>query len=73
LSVLGSCAAMVAARLFLHAKEVGMIVDVGDDFPQPMKAELQAYGEEMFWFRNRIDGERRTTRALNIYSAEERG
>lgn len=64
---------MVGARTFLPASRVGMVVDVGTDFPAPMRAALESYGDAMFWFRPRADGAPTTTRALNIYSGEERG
>ena len=47
-----------------------MIIDVGTDFPAAIKAQLLAYGEDMWFFR---PGDRLTTRALNIYSEEVRG
>lgn len=42
-----------------------MIVDTGLDFPDDFRRQLEAFGDEMIWFRPR-DG--LTTRALNIYS-----
>jgi len=56
---------MTGARLFLPPEQCGMIIDMGDDFPQNFYHELLDFGKEMFWFRAR---EAKTTRALNIYS-----
>jgi hypothetical protein len=64
---------MVAARAFLPASSVGLIVDRGVDFPPAIQAALETYGSDMIHFRERTDGKRLTTRALNIYSGERRG
>ena len=56
---------MIAARLFLPPGHCGLLVDEGDDFPEHFKLQLEAFGEEMIWFRQRKG---KTTRALNIYS-----
>jgi hypothetical protein len=42
-----------------------MIIDIGHDFPDTFRRQLEALGDEMTWFRPR-DG--LTTRALNLYS-----
>lgn len=66
----GGTYAIIGARLFLPPSELGIIIDVGTDFPPSMLESLKSYGDEMFAFRA---GERLTTRALNLYSGEERG
>jgi hypothetical protein len=63
-------AATIASRLFLPPTLLGMIIDVGTDFSPRIKDELLSYGTEMWHFR---EGDRLTTRALNIYSEEVRG
>lgn len=62
----GGTYAMVGARLFLPPTLVGIIIDVGTDFPPDIMTNLKAYGDEMFAFRKR---DRLTTRALNLYSS----
>ncbi|CED83075.1 Carbohydrate kinase PfkB [Phaffia rhodozyma] len=69
----GGTYAIVGSRLFLPPQSLGMIVDKGDDFPDRIGRELEAYGTDMWHFRNRTDGERKTTRALNMYTGEARG
>lgn len=64
---------MIGARTFLPASLVGLIVDRGVDFPEEMTDRLGEYGMDMVHFRERTDGDRLTTRAVNIYSGEKRG
>jgi hypothetical protein len=64
---------MIGARAFLPASYVGLIIDEGIDFPPTMKATLEEYGKEMLHFRDRTDGDRLTTRTLNLSSGERRG
>ncbi|KAL7414592.1 Ribokinase-like protein [Mrakia frigida] len=66
----GGTYATIASRLFLPPTLLGMIIDVGTDFPPRIMDELLSYGSEMWHFR---EGDRLTTRALNIYSEEVRG
>lgn len=61
---------MVATRLFLPAGQCGMVVDKGSDFPSHFEQQLQAYGDDMVYFRQR-DG--LTTRAVNMYSGTKIG
>ena len=61
---------MTAARLFLPASHVGLLVDRGDDFPNHFTEELESLGEEMIYFRERPG---KTTRAVNIYSGRSIG
>lgn len=63
--------AIIGARVFLSPIHVGMIVDIGLDFPDHMRQTLRSYGDAIWHWRDRPDGT--TTRALNIYSGEERG
>ena len=55
----------------LPAKEIGMIVDRGNDFPGYVQQKLDSYGSDMWHFRDGL--ERNTTRALNLYRGEHRG
>lgn len=48
-----------------------MIVDRGHDFPSEIQQKLDAYGEEMWLYRD--DMSRGTTKALNEYKGELRG
>jgi hypothetical protein len=48
-----------------------MIVDKGADFPRKIDIALRAYGEDMWFFRNR-PGADTTTRALNKYTGDHR-
>jgi hypothetical protein len=47
-----------------------MIVDKGEDFPQPIDAALKTYGESMWLFREQPGTA--TTRALNSYTGDHR-
>jgi hypothetical protein len=53
----------------LPARQVGMVVDKGQDFPPPIHAKLLEYGSEMWLFREQQSG---TTRALNSYIGDHR-
>ena len=44
-----------------------MIVDAGADFPADIRAELDAFGSDMWRFRPSSQG---TTRAMNKYQGE---
>lgn len=48
-----------------------MIVDKGNDFPRHVQESLDAYGNDMWLYRD--DPQRITTRALNMYRGELRG
>lgn len=50
---------------------MGMIVDKGHDFPEPIDRALLSYGRDMWLFREQRD--LKTTRALNSYRGEHRG
>ncbi|KAK4705250.1 hypothetical protein P7C70_g957, partial [Phenoliferia sp. Uapishka_3] len=65
----GGTYAIVGARMWLAANEVGIVVDRGNDFPREIQQELDAMGPEMWHFR---DQDRPTTRALNLYTGEHR-
>lgn len=60
----------VAARMWLAAHEVGIVVDRGSDWPKEVQDKLDKFGE-MWTFRNNQD--QLTTRALNLYKGEHRG
>jgi len=47
-----------------------MIVDRGHDFPEWIQSTLEQYGHDMWFFR---DQPLETTRAANIYQANDRG
>ncbi|KIJ56538.1 hypothetical protein M422DRAFT_22703 [Sphaerobolus stellatus SS14] len=67
----GGTYAAIGARTFLPARDIGMIVDKGPDFPEDILKQLLSYGEEMWFFREQETGQ--TTRALNKYVGEHRG
>ena len=48
-----------------------MIIDRGHDFPADIQQALDAYGVDMWLYRD--DTSRGTTRALNAYVGELRG
>ena len=55
----------------LDPTDVGMVVDRGHDFPVHIQDKLDAYGSEMWMFRD--DPTRGTTKALNHYRGDHRG
>lgn len=55
----------------LSPAKIGMIIDRGGDFPPDIKASLNAFGEDMWLYRD--DSKRVTTRAVNIYRGDKRG
>ncbi|VDC06889.1 unnamed protein product [Peniophora sp. CBMAI 1063] len=63
----GGTYAGIGARIWLPASEIGMIVDAGADFPSDIRAELDAFGSDMWRFRPSSQG---TTRAINKYKGE---
>ncbi|KAJ1311012.1 hypothetical protein OPQ81_009518 [Rhizoctonia solani] len=64
----GGTYAVVGARIWLPASEIGQIVDRGADFPASVQHELKHYGSDMWYFRDQP--ENRTTRAVNRYTRE---
>ncbi|KAL1761399.1 Ribokinase-like protein [Schizophyllum commune] len=67
----GGTYAAVGARIWLPPSRLGMVVDKGKDWPGHIEGQLNAYGEEMWLYRDQPDA--LTTRALNIYKGEYRG
>ncbi|KAH9853707.1 Ribokinase-like protein [Lenzites betulinus] len=67
----GGTYAAIGARIWLPPSSVGMIIDRGDDFPAHIQSALDAYGEDMWLYRDHPG--RGTTRALNAYQGELRG
>ncbi|GAA5887816.1 hypothetical protein JCM6882_000760 [Rhodosporidiobolus microsporus] len=68
----GGTYAMIGSRIWLPPTRVGIVVDKGSDWPEEEVGEkLRAYGEEMWVFRQKAEGEP-TTRALNLYTGEHR-
>lgn len=65
--------AMISADSFRRLPEdkIGMIVDRGHDWPQDIQNQLEAYGQDMWLFRD--DKTRATTRARNTYQKDLRG
>lgn len=55
----------------LPPPKVGMIIDRGHDFPEHIQQALDAYGADIWLYRD--DTSRSTTRAVNIYRGEHRG
>ncbi|TXT13553.1 hypothetical protein VHUM_00920 [Vanrija humicola] len=65
--------AIVGARIFLPPARLGMIVDyTPETLPAPMVSTLEAFGKDMWAFRQRKDGHG-TTRAVNRYRGQVRG
>ncbi|KAI1792853.1 Ribokinase-like protein [Ganoderma leucocontextum] len=67
----GGTYASIGARIWLPPSKVGMIIDRGHDFPGHIQEALDAYGSDMWLYRD--DPNRGTTRALNVYRGEYRG
>ncbi|TBU48442.1 Ribokinase-like protein [Dichomitus squalens] len=67
----GGTYAVIGARMWLPPSKVGMIVDRGHDFPGHIQEAFDAYGPDMWLYRD--DPTRGTTRALNAYRGEHRG
>ncbi|KAF9468956.1 Ribokinase-like protein [Collybia nuda] len=65
----GGTYAAIGARIWLPARQIGMIVDKGHDFPVLIHRELLRYGPDMWNFREQETG---TTRALNSYRGDHR-
>ena len=43
--------------MFSPGQEIGLVVDYTEDtLPAAMRRQLDAYGPQMFWFRERADG-----------------
>jgi hypothetical protein len=57
--------------MFLPDDQIAMVVDRGTDFPTEVQDALEAYGKDMWMFRDQKD--KGTTRALNLYRGEHRG
>ncbi|WVQ73197.1 hypothetical protein IAR50_002763 [Cryptococcus sp. DSM 104548] len=69
----GGTFAIIGARIFLPPSKLGLIIDhTSETLPQTLKDDLRAYGEEMWEFRERKDGNP-TTRAVNRYQGDKRG
>ncbi|KAI0356585.1 Ribokinase-like protein [Trametes cingulata] len=67
----GGTYAAIGARIWLPPSRLGMIIDRGNDFPQHIQEALDAYGADMWLYRDNPD--RGTTRAINAYRGEHRG
>lgn len=62
----------MGARIFLPPSRLGMIVDyTPETLPAAMRSALEAYGEDMWFFRERTDGQA-TTKAVNRYRGDTR-
>jgi hypothetical protein len=58
---------MVGARIFLPPSRLGMIVNYSPlTLPGWMKDRLNSFGEEMWYFKERLDG-LGTTRSVQVY------
>ncbi|GHJ87130.1 hypothetical protein NliqN6_3532 [Naganishia liquefaciens] len=63
---------IIGARHFLPASELLQVIDTHpSSFSEDMMSALKHYGEEMFWFRTRKDGQP-TARGLNVYTGQGR-
>lgn len=61
-------AAILGGRMWLPPSRLGMIVDyTPETLPDHMRAQLEHFGSEMWWFRIRDDGHP-TCRAVNRYT-----
>ncbi|KAI0370226.1 Ribokinase-like protein [Pilatotrama ljubarskyi] len=67
----GGTYAAIGSRIWLPPSKLGMIIDRGNDFPAYIQQALDAYGADMWLYRDNPD--RGTTRALNAYRGEHRG
>ncbi|KAL5488120.1 hypothetical protein ACEPAI_6228 [Sanghuangporus weigelae] len=67
----GGTYSAIGARIWLSPGKIGMIVDRGMDFPQDIQQSLDAFGKEMWLYRDNPD--RMTTRAINSYRGDNRG
>ncbi|EJD01085.1 Ribokinase-like protein, partial [Fomitiporia mediterranea MF3/22] len=67
----GGTYASIGARIWLPPDKIGMIIDRGGDFPPEVQSKLDAFGKDMWLYRD--DSERVTTRAVNIYRGDSRG
>ncbi|GJJ07355.1 hypothetical protein Clacol_001556 [Clathrus columnatus] len=65
----GGTYAVIGARMFLNAQDIGMIVDKGEDFTDHIENALLSFGKDMWYFRSR---EGPTTRATNTYFDQNR-
>ncbi|RXK37627.1 hypothetical protein M231_05103 [Tremella mesenterica] len=66
----GGSYAIIGARIFLPPTKVGMLLSyTPESLPEPMRQSLLAYGEEMWAFVLRKDGNP-TTRILNTYHGQ---
>ncbi|GAA5883903.1 hypothetical protein JCM3774_003045 [Rhodotorula dairenensis] len=66
----GGTYAVIGSRIWLPAGRVGILVDRGYDWPADLDAQLDAYGSDMWVFREQPQYP--TTRALNLYTSEHR-
>ncbi|EIW61851.1 Ribokinase-like protein [Trametes versicolor FP-101664 SS1] len=67
----GGTYAAIGARIWLPPSKLGMIIDRGNDFPSHIQGVLDAFGSDMWLFRDNPD--RGTARARNSYQGESRG
>ncbi|KAI0676919.1 Ribokinase-like protein [Trametes maxima] len=67
----GGTYAAIGARIWLSPSKVGVIIDRGNDFPPHIQNALDAFGTDMWLFRD--DPSRETTKAINAYRGEVRG
>ncbi|KAG9002825.1 hypothetical protein FRB94_003628 [Tulasnella sp. JGI-2019a] len=65
----GGTYSVIGARIWLPATDLGMIVDRGNDFPLAIQQQLSSFGNEMWLYRDRTDGNP-TLRAINLYRGE---
>lgn len=64
--------AIIGARMFLPASRLGLMIDyTPSTFPPSMQEKLQAYGSEIWEFRERTDGHA-TCRAVQRYKGDQR-
>lgn len=67
----GGTYAILGSRCWLTASRLRLIVDRGSDWESSVQKRLEAFGPEMWMFRDNPG--QPTTRALNLYTGEHRG
>lgn len=69
----GGTYTLIGSRIWLSPKLLGMIVDMGSDFPKEIHNTLNSYeNEDSNMFIYRSDSDKETTRAVNIYTDQKR-
>ncbi|KZP24669.1 Ribokinase-like protein [Athelia psychrophila] len=70
LLICGGTYAAIGARIWLSPHEIGMVVDRGHDWSNDVQKSFDAYGSDMWMFRDHPD--LGTCRAINSYKGDNR-